>query len=222
MDTWGKTLTSEASGISEAMAEGKKSAGSLASSLSLQSDTFANAEKAALALFALAGENPNREGLLRTPYRYAKAWSELIVGYSQSVKDVVGTGVFSSESQGIVAVNDVEFFSQCEHHLLPFWGHASVAYFPSQKIVGLSKIPRIVDIYAKRFQVQERLTKEVGDALHDLLAPRAIAVKVSAQHMCMMMRGVKKQGSTTDTTYVLGFESLSALEKDQLMSFLKN
>ncbi len=222
MDTWGKNSTSEASGFSEEKMEVKKGAVAHAPSLNLHNETFTNAEKAALSLFALAGENPNREGLLRTPYRYAKAWSELIAGYHQSVKDVVGTGVFASESHGLVAVKEVEFFSQCEHHLLPFWGHASVAYFPSQKIVGLSKIPRIVDIYAKRLQVQERLTKEVGDALQDLLAPRAIAVKVSAQHMCMMMRGVKKQGSATDTTYVLGFDSLSALEKDQLLSFLKN
>jgi len=218
MDNWAKNSKSK----TQVPAEGKKDSDLTIRNPSVLSEAFADAENAALALFALAGENPQREGLLRTPYRYAKAWSELMSGYTQSVNDVVGTGVFATESQGLVAVNKVEFFSQCEHHLLPFWGHASVAYFPSQKIVGLSKIPRILDIFARRLQVQERLTKEVGDALQDLLAPRALAVKISAQHMCMMMRGVKKQGSATDTTYVLGFDTLSSLEKDQLMSFLRN
>lgn len=162
--------------------------------------------------------NPQAPGLLRTPERYAKAMSYLVSGYEQTPKFVVGEGVFPAESAGLVAVKDIEFYSLCEHHLLPFWGKVSVAYYPNDKIVGLSKIPRIVDVYARRFQVQERLTEEVALGLWQLINPRAVVVKASAQHFCMMMRGVQKQMSSTTTETHKGFENLGELERNRLLS----
>jgi GTP cyclohydrolase I len=171
----------------------------------------------ALVLEAI-GEDLTREGLLRTPERYAKAMEALCAGYKMNPKDVVGQGVFAAEGQGLVTVKNVEFYSLCEHHMLPFWGHVSVAYFPSKHIVGLSKIPRLVEIFARRFQVQERLTRQVADALQDILSPRAIAIKVEARHLCMMMRGVRTQDSETRTEYVVGLENLSQTEKERLLA----
>jgi GTP cyclohydrolase I len=162
------------------------------------------------------GENLGREGLLRTPHRFSKAMKELCSGYNLTIADVVGEGVFSSEGQGLVSVRDVDFFSLCEHHMLPFWGQASIAYYPNDKIVGLSKIPRIVDMYSKRLQVQERLTKEIAEALHKLINAKAVVVRVSGEHMCMMMRGVKKTGSETVTEFCLGLEDLTENERVRL------
>lgn len=161
-------------------------------------------------------EDLNREGLQRTPERFSKAMKELTSGYELSLEDVIGEGVFSTESAGLVAVRDVEFQSLCEHHMLPFWGHISVAYYPSDKIVGLSKIPRIVDMFAKRLQVQERLTEQVARALQEAIAPRAVLVRAQAAHMCMMMRGIKKQDSETLSEVLLGEENLSKVELERL------
>jgi GTP cyclohydrolase I len=129
--------------------------------------------------------------------------------------------VFPSEGQGLVAVEDVEFYSMCEHHLLPFWGKATVAYFPGEKILGLSKIPRLVDVFARRVQVQERITQQLLDAMQSLIVPRAVMVKVQAQHLCMMMRGVEKQQSTTTTQSIYGFDNLHDYEKQQLLRLMK-
>jgi GTP cyclohydrolase IA len=154
------------------------------------------------------GEDPDREGLLRTPDRFQKALTELTSGYELSLADVIGEGVFEAEGNGLVSVKDIEFFSLCEHHMLPFWGKVSIAYYPNHKIVGLSKLPRIVDMFAKRLQVQERLTKEIATALSDAINAHAVVVKIEAQHMCMMMRGVKKINSNTITEYSVNVEKL--------------
>ena len=169
-----------------------------------------------------AGEDLGREGILRTPARFAKAMDHLTSGYTQTVEEVVGEGVFEAEGPGLVSVRNVEFYSLCEHHMLPFWGTASVAYYPKKKIVGLSKIPRIVDLFSRRFQVQERLTREVAHALVSVVDPRAVAVRVKACHLCMMMRGVEKQNSDTVTEFSVGLESLTEHETQRLWSSLEN
>ena len=152
----------------------------------------------------LVGEDPEREGLLRTPDRVAKAVAWLTGGYATDVRDVIGEGVFEEAHEGMVLVRDIELYSLCEHHLLPFFGKAHVAYIPQGRIVGLSKIPRIVDVFARRLQVQERLTEQIAQAIEDALAPAGVGVVVEAQHLCMMMRGVQKQNSSTITSALRG------------------
>jgi GTP cyclohydrolase I len=154
------------------------------------------------------GEDASREGLERTPQRFAKAMREICAGYQLTALDAVGEGVFPGEG-GIVSVRDVDFFSLCEHHMLPFWGRVSVAYLPHEKILGLSKIPRLIDVFARRLQVQERLTRQIAEGIQTTVAPRAVVVRVSGAHMCMMMRGVRKTGSETVTEFSLGLEQLS-------------
>jgi len=161
-------------------------------------------------------ENLDREGLQRTPERFSKAMKDLTAGYQLTLNDVIGEGVFSSESAGLVSVRDVEFYSLCEHHMLPFWGHISVAYYPGEKIVGLSKIPRIVEMFARRLQVQERLTDQIAQALDQAISPRAVFVRAKAAHMCMMMRGVRKQDSETVSEMLIGESNLSKVELDRL------
>ncbi|GMV11283.1 MAG TPA: GTP cyclohydrolase I FolE [Gemmatimonadaceae bacterium] len=153
---------------------------------------------------ALLGEDPAREGLTRTPQRVARAMAFLTRGYTQRVEDVVGEGVFAEAHENMVMVRDVELYSLCEHHMLPFFGKAHIAYIPNGKIVGLSKLPRIVDMFARRLQVQERLTGEIAEAIAGVLAPHGVGVVVEAYHLCMMMRGVEKQNSKTITSALLG------------------
>ena len=150
------------------------------------------------------GEDPTREGLLDTPKRFAKSVQFLTSGYHLTVKEVVGKGIFAAESSEMVIVKDIELYSMCEHHMLPFFGKAHVAYIPNKKIIGLSKIPRIVDVFARRLQVQERLTAQVADALMEVLNPLGVAVVIEAAHFCMMMRGVEKQNSKTITSAMRG------------------
>ena len=152
----------------------------------------------------LIGEDPNRGGLVRTPSRVANAMEWLTRGYDLDVRQVVGDGIFEEEHDNMVMVRDIELYSLCEHHMLPFFGKAHVAYIPNGRIVGLSKIPRLVDMFARRLQVQERLTSQIADALHDVLAPRGVGVVIEAYHLCMMMRGVEKQNSKTITSALLG------------------
>lgn len=167
-------------------------------------------------IFLEIGEDPKREGLLRTPERFYKAIQHLTSGYGKTPSEVIGEGIFSSESNGLVCIKDVEFYSLCEHHMLPFWGKTSIAYYPNQKILGLSKLARIVDLFSKRLQVQERFTKEVAETVCSLVGARAVAVVVEAQHMCMMMRGVQKQSSVTRTEFSLGTESISEIELERI------
>jgi GTP cyclohydrolase I len=179
-----------------------------------------SSEQAGKIILASAGEDLQREGIQRTPERFSKAMRDLTSGYGKTPIQVVGKGIFPAEGQGLVSVRNVEFYSLCEHHLLPFWGTASVAYYPGKKILGLSKIPRLVDLFARRFQVQERITEQVADALVELVAPRAVAVRVKACHLCMMMRGVQKQESETQTETHRGLESLTAAEQDRIWGAL--
>ena len=154
------------------------------------------------------GENPEREGLLRTPHRVAKAYKFLTSGYDQDIHKLLNEAIFQETYNEMVIVRDIDVFSLCEHHLLPFYGRAHIAYIPNGKIVGLSKLPRIVDMYAKRLQVQERLTQQIAQTLFDILQPDGVAVVIEARHMCMMMRGVEKQNSLATTSAMLGiFES---------------
>ena len=153
----------------------------------------------------LIGEDPDREGLKRTPQRVATALAWLTRGYEMDVAHVVGAGLFDSEgASNMVMVRDIELYSLCEHHMLPFYGKAHIAYIPNGKIVGLSKIPRIVEVFARRLQVQERLTEQIAGALDDVLHPMGVGVVIEAYHLCMMMRGVEKQNSTMVTSSVLG------------------
>jgi len=153
---------------------------------------------------ALLGEDPEREGLVRTPERVAKAMQFLTAGYEMTVEDVVGSALFEEHHENMVMVRDIELYSLCEHHMLPFFGKAHVAYIPNGRIVGLSKLPRIVEMFARRLQVQERLTDQVASAIDDVLAPRGVGVVIEAYHMCMMMRGVEKQNSRTITSALRG------------------
>ena len=150
------------------------------------------------------GEDPGRDGLRKTPERVEKALRWLTRGYGLSASDAVGDAVFEERHDSMIMVRDIELYSMCEHHMLPFFGHAHVAYIPDGRIVGLSKIPRIVDIYARRLQVQERLTDQVADALMDILHPQGVGVVIEAAHFCMMMRGVEKQNSRTVTSALRG------------------
>jgi len=150
------------------------------------------------------GEDPNREGLLRTPHRVAKAYQFLTDGYGKNIDEVLNNAIFEESYNEMVIVRDLDFYSLCEHHMLPFYGKCHVAYIPNGKIVGLSKLPRIVDVFARRLQVQERMTEQIANALQAALNPLGVAVVCEAQHMCMMMRGVQKQNSITTTSAMLG------------------
>ena len=166
---------------------------------------------------ALVGEDPEREGLIRTPERVAKAMSFLTSGYAMTVDDVVGGALFEEEHESMVMVRDIELYSLCEHHMLPFFGKAHVAYIPNGKIVGLSKLPRIVEVFARRLQVQERLTEQVAKAIEEVLAPRGVGVVIEAFHMCMMMRGVEKQNSRTITSALRGVFRDDAKTRDEFL-----
>jgi len=150
------------------------------------------------------GEDPDREGLRRTPERVAKAMADLTSGMNQTMADVLNGAIFTQEYDQMVLVKDIEFYSLCEHHLLPFHGKAHIAYLPNGRVVGLSKLPRLLEVYARRLQLQERLTQQVAGAIQEALRPRGVAVMVEAAHFCMMMRGVEKQNSKTVTVALLG------------------
>ena len=161
-------------------------------------------EDAVRQTLTLIGEDADREGLQRTPNRVAKAWEFLTKGYHEDIKSVLNNAVFTEKYNEMVIVKDIDFFSLCEHHLLPFYGKAHIAYIPNGKILGLSKLPRIVDVFSRRLQVQERMTQQIADTLYEVLEPDGVAVVIEARHLCMMMRGVEKQHSVATTSAMLG------------------
>jgi GTP cyclohydrolase IA len=169
----------------------------------------------------LLGENPGREGLVRTPERVEKALRYLTSGYEKDIRQVVNGAMFAVKYDEMVIVKDIEFFSLCEHHLLPFFGKIHVAYLPKQKVVGLSKIPRIVDMFARRLQLQERLTQEIAQSLQEVLDPLGVGVVCEARHFCMMMRGVEKQHSGAITSAMLGAFRARKETRDEFLSLIR-
>ena len=161
-------------------------------------------EQAVTKVIELLGEDPKREGLLKTPSRVAKALQFLTEGYQQDPKEILNQALFSTSNDEMVLVRDIEFYSMCEHHMLPIIGRAHVAYIPDGKVVGLSKIPRIVNVYARRLQIQEQMTEQIADAISETIKPKGVAVVVHARHMCMEMRGVQKINSTTVSSALRG------------------
>jgi len=155
-------------------------------------------------LLEAIGEDPRREGLLRTPHRVARSYEFMTSGYSQDIDKILNGAIFTEKYNEMVVVKSIEFFSMCEHHMLPFFGKAHVAYIPNGKIVGLSKIPRVVEVYSRRLQVQERLTQQIAETLQHYLNPLGVGVVIEAKHMCMMLRGVEKQSSAATTSAMLG------------------
>jgi len=168
------------------------------------------------------GEDPSREGLLRTPERAEKALRFLTSGYQTSLQSIVNGALFHEKCDEMVVVKDIEFFSTCEHHMLPFFGKMHVAYLPKDKVIGLSKIPRIVDMYARRLQVQERMTLEVAQTIQDVVEPRGVGVICEARHFCMMMRGVEKQHSGTVTSAMLGDFRERKDTRDEFLSLVSS
>ena len=167
------------------------------------------------------GEDPSREGLDRTPARVAKAWAYLTSGYRQDVHQVLNEALFTEEYDEMVVVKDIDLYSMCEHHLLPFFGEAHIAYVPNGKVIGLSKVARLVDVFARRLQVQERLTRQIGDAITDAIDPQGVAVILEAQHLCMMMRGVEKQHSSTVTSAMLGVFKSQLQTRSEFLSLVR-
>ena len=172
-------------------------------------------------MLELLGENPQREGLVKTPDRAAKALRYLTRGYSADLNQIVNGALFEAEIDEMVIVRDIEFFSLCEHHMLPFNGRVHVAYLPNKKIIGLSKIPRIVDMFSQRLQVQERMTHQIAQTLQEVLEARGVGVIAEGKHFCMMMRGVEKQCSSTTTSAMLGEFRNSKSTRDEFLSLLR-
>jgi GTP cyclohydrolase IA len=171
-------------------------------------------------LLSRTGEDPLRDGLLKTPERMEKALQFLTSGYEQHALEILHEACFETEYEGMVVVRDIEFYSMCEHHMLPFFGRAHIAYLPKKKVIGLSKIPRLVNMYARRLQVQERLTEQVAHAIMETTHAQGVAVVIEASHLCMMMRGVEKQNSTTSTSTMLGVFLSETQTRSELLSLL--
>jgi len=166
------------------------------------------------------GEDTNRHGLEKTPERVAKAYEFLTQGYTKDINEVINGAIFNEKYDEMVIVKDIDFYSLCEHHMLPFYGKVHVAYIPNGKIVGLSKIPRIVEVFARRLQVQERMTNEIADTLQEYLSPRGVAVVAEGYHMCMMMRGVEKQNSLTSTSAMRGIFKNDARTRAEFLNLI--
>ena len=166
------------------------------------------------------GEDPDREGIVRTPERVAEAWDFFSSGYTQSLDSIINNAIFAEDYDEMVTIKDIDFFSLCEHHLLPFFGKAHVAYFPNGKIIGLSKIPRIVNMFSRRLQVQERMTQQIAETLNDVLAPKGVAVVLEGEHMCMQMRGVEKQNSYATTSYMMGLFREDLKTRDEFLKII--
>ena len=171
-------------------------------------------------LLQLIGEDINRDGLIKTPMRVAKAWDYFSQGYRTNIEDVINNAIFTENCKDMIVVRDIEFFSLCEHHMIPFFGRAHVGYLPDGKIIGLSKIPRIVDMFSRRLQVQERLTDEIANTIQKILNPIGVAVVMEGRHLCMQMRGVEKQNSLASTSAMLGQFRKSAETRAEFLSII--
>nr|WP_269751588.1 GTP cyclohydrolase I FolE [Leptospira abararensis] len=167
------------------------------------------------------GEDPTREGLTKTPSRVKKAYDFLTSGYKADLNQIVNGAIFEENTTGMVLVRDIEMYSLCEHHLLPFYGRAHVAYIPNKKIIGISKIPRIVDVFARRLQVQERLTDQIAQAIQETLDPLGVGVVIKAKHLCMMMRGVEKQNSELFTSSLLGLFKTDPTTRSEFLDLIR-
>ena len=161
-------------------------------------------EKITKELLIELGQDPDREGLIKTPHRVSKSWRFLVGGYNQTIDQVVNDAIFSVDNQDMIIVKDINYYSLCEHHLLPFMGKVHVGYIPDGKVLGLSKIPRIVDIYARRLQLQEQLTQQIAKGITEFLNPKGVGVVIEGEHMCMRMRGVQKQNASMQTSSMTG------------------
>lgn len=192
--------------------------------MSEQNQTLASASTQDLyrEMIRRMGEDPDRDGLLRTPERMEKSTAFLTQGYKQTVTEVLHNALFDVDYDEMVIVKDIEFYSQCEHHLLPFFGKAHVAYVPNGKVIGLSKIARLVDVFARRLQVQERLTRQIAESIEEAIAPRAVGIILEAQHLCMMMRGVEKQHSHTVTSAMLGVFKTQLQTRNEFLSLVRH
>jgi GTP cyclohydrolase I len=173
------------------------------------------------AIIEALGEDPRREGLANTPLRAAKAMEFMTQGYSLRVEDIVNGAIFESTNNEMVIVRDIELYSLCEHHLLPFIGRAHVAYLPNGKVIGLSKIPRIVDMFARRLQIQENLTQQIGETLNEITGARGVAVVIEAKHLCAMMRGVQKQNSSMTTSWMFGLFREDPRTRQEFLGLLR-
>ena len=190
-------------------------------------DTSAGAPRESIAdlvrkMIALIGEDPNREGLRKTPERFEKALRFLTSGYNQNVENVLNGATFSVCYDEMVVVKDIEFFSLCEHHLLPFFGKAHVAYLPSKKVLGLSKIARLVNMFARRLQIQERMTSQIAQAIEEKISPEGVGVIIEARHLCMQMRGVEKQHGQAVTSAMLGSFRHNKQTRDEFLSLVRS
>jgi GTP cyclohydrolase IA len=190
-------------------------------------DTNAEAEKESIAdlmrkVIVLLGEDPNREGLRKTPERYEKALKYLTSGYHQNMDNVLNGATFSVHYDEMVVVKDIEFFSLCEHHLLPFFGKAHVAYLPNKRVLGLSKIARLVNMYGRRLQIQERMTSQIAGAIQDKISPEGVGVIIEARHLCMQMRGVEKQHGQAVTSAMLGSFRHNKQTRDEFLSLVRS
>jgi GTP cyclohydrolase I len=172
-------------------------------------------------VIGLLGEDTSREGLVKTPERYEKSMHYLMSGYNARLEDIVNGALFSVECDEMVVVKNIEFFSMCEHHMLPFFGKVHIAYLPKDKVIGLSKLPRIVDMFARRLQLQERMTQQIAEAVAEVVSPRGVGVLCEAQHFCMMMRGVEKQHSDTITSTMLGGFRKQKATRDEFLALVR-
>ena len=179
-----------------------------------------NIEKITKELLIELGEDPSREGLIKTPYRVSKSWKFLTGGYNQTIDQVVNDAIFSVDNQDMIIVKDINYYSLCEHHLLPFMGKVHVGYIPNGKVLGLSKIPRIIDIYARRLQLQEQLTHQIAQGITEFLNPKGVGVVIEGEHMCMRMRGVQKQNASMQTSTMTGIFRKEKKTREEFLNLI--